>query len=428
MIRVVSPFGGAAFSLLCLALLTATCQFQSRPSAEVHRLAGAPKTPEQEFLARARSLHDRILTLDSHSDIPLDSCGATDRQVDFPKMRTGGLDVAFDIVFAWQQERTELTHNEAKLQALESFQKIHDAVRSCEGEVALARTPEDVERIVGSGKLAVAIGIENGFLIGRDLSLLKIYRELGAAYVGLTHEGHNDIADSANPSQDLGDVASEHGGVSEFGEQVIAEMNRLGLMIDVSHMSKAATLDAIRLSRAPVIASHSSLYAIVANPRNIDDETLLALAEKGGVIQITPVHYFVKVDPPSGVEAFFTLLDEFGLKGDFEAQKLPPERRVEFEARLAEQSRRGALATVVHVVDHIDYAVGMVGVDHVGIGSDFDGGGGVTGWSDASETVNVTIELLRRGYTEEEIQKIWGGNLLRVWREVQELSAREQQQ
>ena len=424
-IRVVSPFRGAAFALLCLALLTAACQFRSRPSAEVHRPAGAPQTSEQELLARARSLHDRILTLDSHSDVPLDSCEATDLQVDFPKMRTGGLDVAFDIVFAGQRERTELTHDEAKRQALESFQAIHDAVRRCVGEVALARTPEDVERIVGSGKLAVAIGIENGFVIGSDLSLLETYRDLGAAYVGLTHEGHNDIADSANPRDDLGDAASEHGGVSEFGEQVIAEMNGLGIMVDVSHMSKAATLDAVRLSRAPVIASHSSLYAIVPNPRNIDDETLLALVEKGGVIQITPVHTFVKVDSPSAIEAFFALLDEFGLETDAEARKLPPERRVEFEARLAEQGRRWALATVAHVVDHIDYAVGVVGVDHVGIGSDFAGGGGVTGWSDASETVNVTIELLRRGYTGEEIQKIWGGNLLRVWREVRKLSAGE---
>lgn len=186
-------------------------------------------------------------------------------------MRTGGLDAVFDIVFIAQRERTAPAYEEARQAALESFEAIHEAVRRCGSEVALARTPEDVERIVAGGKLAVAIGIENGFAIGRDLSLLQKYRDLGAAYVGLTHEGHNDIADSANPRRELGDAAEEHGGVSEFGERVIAEMNRLGLVIDVSHLSRAATRDAIGLSSAPVIASHSSIYAIVPNPRNMDD-------------------------------------------------------------------------------------------------------------------------------------------------------------
>jgi membrane dipeptidase len=210
--------------------------------------------------------------------------------------------------------------------------------------------------------------------------------------------------------------------VSEFGRQVIVEMNRLGIMVDVSHMSKAATLDAIRMSRAPVIASHSGIHAIVPTPRNLDDETLLALAAKGGVVQVAAVHSFVKVDPPGATRAFSTLLDEFGIGSDADAKNLAPDRRAEFEARLAPLKRRWALATVGQMVDHIDYAVSLVGADHVGIGSDFEGGGGLTGWADASETVNVTAELLRRGYTGEEIQKIWGKNLLRVWREVRGIS------
>jgi membrane dipeptidase len=336
-------------------------------------------------------------------------------------MRAGGLDVAFFIVFVEQQERTEAAYEQAKRRALAALERIAAAVRRCASEVALARSPDEVARIVGSGKLAVVIGIENGFAFGKDLSLLKNYRERGAAYVGLTHGGHNDIADSATPRLDLGDAETEHSGVSEFGKQVIAEINRLGIMVDVSHMSKAATLDAIRLSQAPVIASHSSIHAIVPHPRNMDDETLRALAAKGGVIQITPVHSFIKVDPPAAIEAFSALLDEFGLETDSDAKELPPDRGAAFEVKLAELERHWALATVGHLVDHIDYAVGVMGVDHVGIGSDFEGGGGVTGWSDASETANVTAEMLRRGYTEDEIQRIWGGNLLRVWQEVREL-------
>lgn len=424
MIGVTLPFCRATVSLVCLAHLAVPSQSGVGLLANLQRPVDANET-EKEFLVRTRALHERTITIDSHSYFPLDSCEATDFKVDLPKMRTGGLDVTFAVVYVKQEKRSDSTYDQAKKQALDSFGKIHDAVRRCQDQVALARTPEEVERIIGNGKLAVVIGIENGFAIGRDLPLVKTYRDLGAAYIGLAHAGHNDIADSATPMEKLGDKADEHGGISDFGQQVIAEMNRLGVMVDVSHMSKAATLDSIRLSRAPVIASHSSIYSIVPNERNLDDETLLALAAKGGVIQITAVHSFSKVDPPGSAQAFTALLEEFGLESDADAKELPAGRRAEFEARLAQQERRWALATVAHMVDHIDYAVGLVGVDHVGIGSDFEGGGGLTGWADASETMNVTAELLRRGYTEEEIRKIWGGNLLRLWGEVQRISAGE---
>lgn len=406
-------------SLLSLVLVVTACD---HPAPDFRCGVDAACSGALEFVARARDLHERIITIDSHSAFPPDSCGSTDLQVDVPKMRMGRLDVAFSIVWIGQQQRTDSAYAEARRLAFERFHAIHDAVERCHGDVALARTPEDVERIVGSGKLALVIGIENGFAIGRDLSLLKNYGDFGAAYLGLTHEGHNDIADSANPIEALGDETSEHGGVSEFGEKVIAEMNRLGIMVDVSHLSKAATLDAIRLSRAPVIASHSSIFSIRPNPRNLDDETLLALAARGGIIQVTPVHSFIKVDPPGANEAYTALLEEFGLQSDAEATRLSPGRRAEFDDRLRELGKHWALATVGQVVDHIDYAVALVGVDHVGVGSDFDGGGGVTGWSHAGESGNVTAELLRRGYTEDEIRRVWGGNLLRVWREVRRLS------
>ena len=407
------------FALILFISLSADLQ------AQTESLADSLHTVEEELVTDAWALHERIITIDSHGDFPLESCEMPDHQVDVPKMKAGGLDAVFEIVFTRQVERTKENREEARRRALEHFQTIHDGVRRCHDDVELARTPEGLERIVGSGKLAVAIGIENGFPIGNDLALLETYHELGAAYVGLTHYGHNDLSDSSNPSDELGDEASEHGGLSELGRRVIAEMNRLAIMVDVSHMSREATLDAVRLSLAPVIASHSSIFSITPNPRNMDDETLLALAARGGVIQITPVHSFIKVDPPGVMEAYFALLDEFELADVYEADELPPGRRAEFDARLAEQDKHWALATVVHFVDHIDYAVGLVGVDHVGIGSDFSGRGGeagVTGWSDASETMNVTAELLRRGYTEEEIRKIWGGNLLRVWKEVRRLA------
>lgn len=370
------------------------------------------------------ALHGRVLTLDSHAGFtdPLRSCGPTERQVDIPKMRWGGVDAVFFSVYAGQGERTGAAYAHVRHQALKTFRSIHDLTDRCSEELGLARTPEEVEDIVDGGRRAVVIGMENGYLLGGDLTALERYAELGGAYLGLTHDGHNALADAAVPREELGDPPAEHDGVSPFGERVIAELNRLGVMVDVSHLSRKAAREAIRLSRAPVIASHSSMDAIKPHPRNLDDETARAMAAGGGVIQITPVHEFLKVDPPGAMEAFHALLDEFGLGTDAEAKELRPARRAAFEDRLAELDRRWARASVVHLVDHIDYAVGLVGGDHVGIGSDFGGGGGVTGWMDASQTASVTAELVRRGYTEEEIRKIWGGNLLRVWREVRRLA------
>ncbi|MCI0724671.1 MAG: dipeptidase [Acidobacteria bacterium] len=422
MIPTIPIHSRATFLLLCFFLLAGASS--SRPSLAFQRTAGTTDT-EQNLLVRAKALHKRMITIDSHAGFtsdPLRSCGATDLQVDFPKMKKGGLHTVFFTVWAAQQKRTPKAYAEAKRQALHVFEDIHGVVRRCGDTVGLARTPEEVERIVGSGRLAVVIGIENGFVMGKDLSLLKTYRELGAAYFGVTHDGHNDLADSATPSKELGDGESEHNGVSDLGEQVIRELNRLGIMVDVSHMSKAATLEAIRLSKAPIIASHSSMYNLVNHPRNMDDETLVALAKKGGIVQITAVSTFVKSEPPEATEAFSALFHEFGVDTILKANRLTPGRRTEFQRRYAELEKRWPLATVSDFVDHIDHAVKLAGVDHVGIGSDFEGGGELTGWADASETVNVTVELLRRGYSEEDIRKIWGGNLLRVWQEVQRLA------
>jgi len=386
---------------------------------------------EDEIVARAREIHDRVLTLDTHVDIPFNY--ATEEvdpgvrgnfQVDLPKMREGGLDAAFFIVYVGQTERTPENYERAKEQAMTKFNAIRRMTYELyPDQIELAYSAADVERIHRSGKLVAAIGIENGYVIGKDLSLLEKYHELGARYMTLAHNGHNDISDSANPRPNLGDAETEHGGLSAFGEEVVAEMNRLGIMVDVSHISKDAMLHAVRVSKAPVIASHSSIRALADVSRNMDDEQLLALKENGGVIQMCALDGFVKVPTPERVEAIRQLREEFGIRMGRGLRDLTDEERAEYERRMAEIDQRWPRATVQDFVDHIDYAVKLIGIDHVGIASDFDGGGGIVGWNDASETFNVTLELVRRGYTEEEIAKLWGGNLLRVWKEVEAVAA-----
>jgi membrane dipeptidase len=236
----------------------------------------------------------------------------------------------------------------------------------------------------------------------------------------LAHNGHNDIADSAQPRSQLGDREAEHGGISAFGRQVIEEMNRLGIMVDVSHISKQAMLDAVKYSRAPIMASHSSTRALCDHPRNMDDEQLLALRANGGVIQMVALGSYVRQDTTERQRALRALRAEFGITPT--SAPLPAEQQTEYEQRLRVIDETWPAATVKDFVDHIDYAVGLIGIDHVGISSDFDGGGGVVGWNDATETFNVTLELVRRDYREEDIAKIWGGNLLRVLREVERVA------
>ena len=378
---------------------------------------------------QALAIHEAVMTIDSHDDIPFNfATEAVDpldarRQLNLSKMRAGGLDAAFFIVYVGQTARTPENYAQAQADAMTKFDAIHRMAGEMYPDlIELAYSSDDVERIHAEGKLVAAIGIENGYVIGRDLSLLRRYHDLGARYVTLAHNGHNDIADSAQPRMDLGDVEAEHGGISEFGAQAIAEMNRLGIMVDLSHVSRAAALDAIRLSQAPVIASHSNALAVTNHPRNMDDETLLALRDNGGVMQATALSVFVKEFTPELQEATSAFLSEFGIAHIREWFTLTDEQQAEATARLEEIG----YADVGDFIDHVDYAVNLIGIDHVGLSSDFDGGGGVLGWWDASETANVTLELVRRGYSQEDIEKLWGGNLLRVWREVEQYAAAAQ--
>ena len=396
----------------------------------------APGTPEERaeraLAARAAAIHERVLTLDTHIDVPLnfatravDPGVAGDFQVDLPKMRAGGLDAGFFVVSVGQTARTPENEAQARADAMTKFEAIHRmAGELYPDEIEIARTAADVPRIAAAGKLVAAIGIGNGYAVGRDLSLLETYHRLGARYMTLAHGGHNDVADSATPREALGDAESEHGGVSPFGARVIAEMNRLGMLVDVSHVSRAAMLDAVRLSEAPVIASHSSMRALMPHPRNLDDEQLLALAGSGGVVQTVALGAFLSETAALRAAEYRNIRGAFGMIPGQQPEELGAEPYEDYVGRMEALDERWPDATVADFVDHVDYAVNLIGIDHVGISSDFDGGGGVVGWSDASETLNVTVELVRRGYGEEEIARLWGGNLLRVWGEAEAVAER----
>ncbi len=503
-VRVVS----AAVATACLALLLTPVALErafaqaARPVAPAVGQAG-----EAALVARARAIHDRVITLDTHDDISANNFQWSrnytqdlGNQVNLPKMKAGGLDVAFLIVYVGQNQGPDAFTAEgfqrAYDQAIEKFEAIHRLTKSlAPDQIELALTAADVTRIAKTGKKVAVIGIENGYPVGTNLARVKEFFDRGGRYMSLAHNGHSQLSDS-----NTGDATNTwaHGnGLSPLGRQVIAEMNRWGIMVDVSHPSKGSMMESIRLSKAPIIGSHSAARALCNHSRNMDDEQLKALKANGGVIQAVAFASYVKCGPvpPERNQAIAELRREFGLPeasggrggqaggggaggrggqaggggaggragapgagaatgaaaqpvitatmagaaspagggggrgggrgGDPGLAMLSPERRAAYDRRMAEIDQKypqGVRATVKDFVDHIDYIKNLIGIDHVGISSDFDGGGGVTGWNDASETFNVTLELVRRGYTEAEIGKIWSGNLLRVWREVEKVA------
>ncbi|MXW70211.1 MAG: membrane dipeptidase [Acidobacteria bacterium] len=393
----------------------------------------APMTEEERIEAEARRIHDAVMTLCTHIDIPfnyateeVDPGNVNEQyQVDYPRMQEGGLDAGFFVVYNGQGERTPEGYEAAREGAMTKFDAIHRATSTHSDVIELAYSADDAERIHAEGKLVAMIGVENGYPIGRDLSLLETYHELGARYLGLVHNGHNDLADSCNPREDLGDGEAEHGGLSDFGREAIAELNRLGMLVDVSHISRDAMLQAAEVSAAPIIASHSSATALADVSRNMDDEQLRALAANGGVMQTVALRSFVKTDPPEKTAAIDGAMAEFGVSSFGEIRNLSEEDQAGLRARLTDISAEFPV-TVADFVDHIDHAIEVMGIDHVGISSDFDGGGGVDGWDDASETFSVTLELVRRGYSEDQIAQLWSGNTLRILREAERVAAEMQ--
>ena len=403
---------------------------------------------DAELVKRARAIHDRVITLDTHVDISPSNFTKErnytqdlGNQVNLPKMIGGGLDAAFFIVYVGQGELTPAGYDDAYKQAIAKFDAIHRLTKEiAPDKIELALTADDVRRIAAKGKKVALIGIENAYPLGTDLGRIKEFYDRGGRYMSLAHNGHSQFSDSNTGERD---GKWMHNGLSESGRKAIAEMNRLGIMVDVSHPSKQSMMQSVALSKAPIIASHSAARALANHSRNMDDEQLMALKKNGGVIQTVAFNGYVKIAPSESAEraaAIAALRQEFGLAagggrgggggGGAAAAlaKLPAERRADYEKRLAMIDFKmppAPRAAVRDFVTHIDYLVNLIGLDHVGISSDFDGGGGVDGWNDASETFNVTLELVRRGYSEEQIAKIWSGNLLRVMSEVQKIAQKK---
>jgi membrane dipeptidase len=424
-------------ALAAIAITVLTAQPFGAPATR----GGVQTGGDAALIQKARGIHDRVITLDTHADINPENftrqknyTQRLDTQVNLPKMIEGGLDTAFFIVYVGQGPLTQEGYDSAYKQAVAKFDAVkHLTSEIAPGQIGLALTAADVPRIAKSGKKVALIGIENAYSLGTDINRVKEFYDRGGRYMSLAHNGHSQFADSNTGERDGKWL---HNGLSDLGKQVIAEMNKWGIMVDLSHPSKAANLQALALSKAPVIASHSAARALADHSRNMDDEQLEALKKNGGVIQTVAFAAYVKIAKPDSAEraaAIAALRKEFGLPsgatggggGRGGVNALSAEQRAKFEARMAEIDKKtpgDPRATVADFVNHIDYLVKKIGIDHVGISSDFDGGGGVTGWNGAEETFNVTLELVRRGYTEEQIGKIWSGNLLRVMADVEKVA------
>ena len=378
---------------------------------------------------KAQRIHAKCLTIDTHCDTPMqmikpgfnirEGHHAPKSRVDLPRMKSGGLDAMFFAVYTGQKPRTEANYISTYNLANQMLDSIHSMLKHNSDLATLALKADDLERIEKTGKRAIYIGMENGFPIAKDLTRVEEFYKKGVRYLTLCHSFHNDICDSSS------DAASpEHNGVSDFGRQVIAEMNRLGMMIDVSHASDKSFFDVLELSKAPVIASHSSVRSVARHDRNMSDTMIQKLAEKGGVIQICLLDVYIKEPDTTSVKFKTERRLHKIYRTTYNAMSETEKEVFDKEWDDVQANYSSELPTVKDLVDHIDYVKNLVGVDYVGIGSDFDGGGGLRDCADVSQFPNITLELLRRGYTETEIKKIWGGNLLRVFRAVEKSAAK----
>ncbi|NGX83429.1 dipeptidase [Aequorivita sp. KMM 9714] len=433
------------YLLLALSFILGSCGNKKEEKKEESN-----KTVET-VLEKAKRIHDNVITIDTHVDFDVRNFTAEKNytqelpvQVDLPKMDKGGLDAVFLIVYTGQGDLTTEGYKKAYENADAKFNAIHRLTKEyASDQIELATSVEDVRRIAKSGKKIALIGIENGYPMGEDISKLQEFYDRGARYLSLAHNGHNQLADSNTGEED--DVWLYKNNLSELGKEAVAELNRLGIMIDVSHPSTGSNKETLALSKAPVIASHSSARALNDVSRNLWDDELLAIKENGGVVQAVAFASYINSKKDSIHKAASRkILDEIAKEMDLKILSWPQYRELdEAEAEIYLDKYRKLQATakpriekeinpiappvdVKDFVDHIDYMVKLLGIDYVGISSDFDGGGGVYGWRDASETFNVTLELVKRGYSEEDIAKLWGENLLRVMEEVEKVAAKIQ--
>ena len=383
---------------------------------------------ESELIDRALSIHNKVLTLDTHADTPLRMIepgfrmsdrhdpNETGSKVDYPRMIEGGLDAIFFAAFVAQDIRDDKGNFRAKNLCVQMIDSILSSIQQNSDVVGLALNPEDAYSLEKQGKRAIYIGIENGYPIGGDLSNIETYYKKGVRYITLVHSSNNDLADSATDP-----AGPEHNGISEFGSKVVKEMNRLGIMVDVSHGSDAVFYDAIKISKAPIIATHSNARSVTNHKRNMTDDMLKLIAKNGGVVQLTMLSNYLR-DPVPNITA--EKLKKELLSSIKPIDQMTTLEKETMRKRLNEIDDKYPIApaNLKNVVDHIDHIVNVAGIDHVGIGCDFDGGGGIDGVFDVSQVMNITIELVKRGYNEDQIAKIWGGNLIRVFSEVQTIA------
>lgn len=383
--------------------------------------ANEPKQTKQE--KAAGRIHQKCLTVDTHCDTPMllvesgfnvrDQHQAPASRVDLPRMKTGGLDAMFFAVFTGQKPRTEENYQKTYELANQMLDSIHSALKHNSDLATMALKSDDLAKIEKAGKRAIYIGMENGFPLAKDLSRVEEFYNRGVRYITLCHSYHNDICDSSSDKK-----PAENNGLSDFGRQVVSEMNRLGMMVDISHASDKSFFDVVELSKAPVIASHSSVRAVAQHNRNMTDEMIKKLAKKGGVIQICLLDEYIKNPDTTSVK--YKRMEDLNRRyRNYDKMNEAEKKALSKEWNEVEALDMDKLPTVQDLCDHIDHVKNLVGVDYVGIGSDFDGGGGLRDCADVSQFPNITKELLHRGYTEREIRKIWGGNLLRVFRQVE---------
>ena len=405
--------------------------------------------PEEDLLTKARAIHDNIITIDTHCDIDVENftdlknyTQDVDAQVTLPKMEKGGLDVAWFIVYTGQESLTQEGFDNAYKEAMTKFHAIHRLTNDYAPEqIELALNSNDIRRIHKSGKKIAMIGVENGYPIATNINRVKEFYDLGARYMSLAHNGHSQLSDSNTGEEN---EVWLHNGLSDLGKEVLAEMNKYGMMVDVSHPSKEAMREMINLSKAPLIASHSSARALCNHSRNLDDEQLQWMKENGGVVQAVAFGAYINTnkakdfsDKSNSIYKNEAAKSEFKILSYDQRQRMSVQERenyrigynkilVAVKNQIDSLHKAGVSVNVSDLVDHIDYMVKKIGIEHVGISSDFDGGGGIYGWEDASETFNVTLELVKRGYTEKQIALLWGGNLMRVLDEVQEIASKIQ--
>ena len=406
-----------------------TCKYWALAAAAFLPVGVAAQSAETDFERRVAEVHVAATPLDAHADVFVATTPEIYRtddgvsQLTVDKLVAGGLATLTLAVQSPTGPATPEGIARARAEVDAKLVRIHAIVESAPDRLALALSSRDIDRIHADGKIAVLIGFQNAYALGRDLSLVDRYVAEGVRVFAFNHAGNNAFSDSSRPALP-GD--EPHGGLSALGREAVRKLNDLGVVIDVSQLTPKGVMQTLELSRSPVIASHSAVRALVDETRNLLDEEMDAIAARGGVVHVPPFNTYLAPRPPEFVARLGEIRTRFGLPAEFrgvldDAYRLEGEARGEYIALALESVPR---ATLEDYVDHIDYVVKRIGVEHVGIGTDFDHGAGIIGFKDASEAPNLTRSLLERGYSAEDIARIWSGNFMRVLRAAEAAAAR----